>query len=179
VLVRSTKQVPAIAADVPAAAERLMAAYWPGPLTIVMHAQPGLVWDLGDNEGTVAVRMPLDDVCLEVIREVGPLAVTAASLPGKPLPATVTAAQEAMGDAVAVYVDDGERRARPSTIVDLTRWEPMLIRDGDLPPDEVMATARGEGARTEEGGVSGDDEDPPPQEGPVETSPQDEGEEQS
>lgn len=156
ILVHSPKQLPGIVGVVPPAAERLMAAYWPGALTLVLPATPGLQWDIGDNEGTVAVRMPLDDVTLDVIRQVGPLAVTSANRSGEPPATGVQEAQMALGDAVAVYLDDGPRTdSRPSTIVDLTRSEPFLIRDGDLPPDEVMATARGD--RVE--GGDGPDED--------------------
>ena len=78
VLVRNPKQLQGLCPDVPEAAELLMAAYWPGPLTIVVTVDQGLEWDLGDNRGTVAVRMPLDDLTLDVIRAVGPLAVTSA-----------------------------------------------------------------------------------------------------
>lgn len=150
VLVHSPKQLPGLVGAVPPEAERLMAAYWPGALTLVVPATPDLQWDIGDNEGTVAVRMPLDDVTLEVIRQVGPLAVTSANRSGEPPATGVEEARMALGDSVAVYLDDGPRTDnRPSTIVDLTRAEPFLIRDGDLPPDEVMATARGD--RIEDG----------------------------
>lgn len=145
VLVRTPKQVPALVSHVPPEAERLMAAYWPGSLTIVLPEQDGLVWDIGDNEGTVALRMPLDPVCLDVIREVGPIAATSANRSGQPPATDAAMARDALGEEISVYVDDGPRTdARPSTIVDLTRHEPLLIRDGDLPPDEVLAVARGD-----------------------------------
>lgn len=147
ILIHSPKQLPALVAAVPPAAERLMAAYWPGALTLVVPASPDLQWDIGDNDGTVAVRMPFDDVTLDVIRQVGPLAVTSANRSGEPPATGVQEARMALGDQVAVYLDDGPRTdSRPSTIVDLTRAEPFLIRDGDLAPDEVMATARGDEA---------------------------------
>ncbi|MDP8927786.1 MAG: L-threonylcarbamoyladenylate synthase [Actinomycetota bacterium] len=147
VLVHSPAQLAGIVPEVPAAGEWLMAAYWPGPLTLVLPAQDNLAWDLGDSAGTVAVRMPLDEVALDVIRAVGPLAVTSANRSGEPAANDVTAARAALGDNVDVYVDDGPRRnATPSTIIDLTRSEPLLIREGDLPSDEVMAVARGERA---------------------------------
>lgn len=145
VLVRSPKQLPGLVSALTEEAERLMAAYWPGPLTLVVPVAPGLSWDIGDNEGTVAVRMPLDDTTLEVIRAVGPLAVTSANRSGDPAAKDAATAKAALGNAVALYLDDGPRREqRPSTIVDLTRGEPLLIRDGDIPPDEVLAVARGE-----------------------------------
>ncbi len=147
VLIDSTTQLAGIVATVPPGGERLMAAYWPGPLTVVLATQDELAWDLGDSAGTVAVRMPRDDVTLDIIRAVGPLAVTSANRSGEPAASDVAAARTALGDNVEVYVDDGPRRnTTPSTIIDLTRSEPLLIREGDLPSDEVMAVARGERA---------------------------------
>lgn len=145
VLVRSPKQLTGLVTTVDERAEHLMAAWWPGPLTIVVRSEPNLAWDLGDNEGTVAVRMPFDDVTLAVIREVGPLAVTSANLSGSPAATTVDQAREQLGDAVAVYVDDGPRAdTTPSTIVDLTRTRPAVLRSGPLDPDEVIAVATGD-----------------------------------
>lgn len=145
VLVRSPKQVLGLTPDVPEEADRLLAAFWPGPLTVVLRTEPELPWDLGDNRGTVAVRMPLDEVTLDVIREVGPIATTSANLSGQPPATTVAAAVRALGGAVAVYVDDGPRRgARPSTIVDLSRGEPLVLREGPVPAELALQVARGE-----------------------------------
>lgn len=145
VLVRSPKQVIGLVTRVPEAAELLMAAYWPGPLTLVLASDANLTWDLGEAEGTVAVRMPLDQVTLDIIREVGPLAVTSANRSGRPPARTVTEAQQSLGEAVAVYVDGGPRTdVAPSTIVDLTRPEPHVLREGSVASDQVLAVARGE-----------------------------------
>lgn len=145
VLVRSPKQVLGLVTRVPEVAERLMAAYWPGALTLVVASDPNLTWDLGDARGTVALRMPLDDVTLEVVREVGPLAVTSANRSGSPPARTAAEAHDALGDAVAVYVDDGPRTdTSPSTIVDLTRGEPHVLREGAIASTQVLAVARGE-----------------------------------
>ncbi|MEX0869569.1 MAG: L-threonylcarbamoyladenylate synthase, partial [Nitriliruptoraceae bacterium] len=144
VLVRSPKQLGGLCADVPEAAERLVAAYWPGPLTLVLAEQPAMAWNLGLSEGTVAVRMPFDDVALAIIRAVGPLAVTSANVHGQP-PATDTAeARRQLGDEVAVYVDAGPRTGGvPSTIVDVTRGTPRILRSGDLDDADVLAVADG------------------------------------
>lgn len=145
VLVRSPKQVAGLVTRVPETAERLMAGYWPGPLTLVLASDPNLLWDLGDAEGTVAVRMPFDDVALDVIRAVGPLAVTSANLSGQAPAPTAAGAREQLGEGVAVYLDDGPRSATPaSCVLDLTRREPAVLREGALDPDEVLAVARGE-----------------------------------
>lgn len=145
VLIRSPKQLAGLCTVVPEAADRLMAAFWPGPLTIVVPAEPNLAWDLGDAEGTVSVRMPLDELALAVIREVGPIAVTSANLSGQPPAPTAEAAQQQLGDVVSVYLEGGARRGRrPSTIVDLTRGVPHVLREGALDGAEVVAVARGE-----------------------------------
>lgn len=145
VLVHGPKQLIGLVTTVPEPAELLMAAYWPGPLTIVVASDPNLVWDLGEAEGTVAVRMPLDDTALKLIRAVGPLAVSSANRSGEPAATTVDEAREQLGEAVAVYLDDGPRNdLRPSTILDLTRSEPRVLREGSLDTAEVLAVARGE-----------------------------------
>lgn len=145
VLVRSPKQLLGLCPEVPETVERLMAAYWPGPLTIVVKADPGLQWDLGDNRGTLSVRMPLDDLTLDLIREVGPLAVTSANLSGQPAATTAADAHQQLGDLVEVYLDDGDRGdTQVSTIVDVTRDEPEVLRDGPLHGPDVVAVARGE-----------------------------------
>lgn len=145
VLLRSPKQLLGLCTAVPESAERLMAAYWPGPLTLVVPADPNLRWDLGDAQGTVAVRMPLDDVTLAVIGAVGPLAVTSANRSGRPAATTVPEAYEQLGDDVPVYLDDGPRGSlAPSTIVDLTRGEPEVMRAGELDEQELLAVASGE-----------------------------------
>jgi L-threonylcarbamoyladenylate synthase len=145
VLVRSQKQLPALTPLVSEALDRLVAAYWPGPLTVVVPAQPQLRWDLGRNDGTVAVRMPLDEVALELIRSVGPLAVTSANRSGMPPGPTAQDALEQLGEAVELYLDDGPRaEATPSTIVDLTRSAPHVLREGALPATEVLGVASGE-----------------------------------
>ena len=87
VLVPSVRTVDGLATDVPAWARDLIREFWPGPLTLVFKAQSSLMWDLGETNGTVALRMPQDDIALAVLTEVGPMAVTSANLTGQP-PAT-------------------------------------------------------------------------------------------
>jgi L-threonylcarbamoyladenylate synthase len=145
VMIRSQKQLPALTSRSGEVLDRLVAAYWPGPLTIVLPAQSQLRWDLGRNDGTVAVRMPLDQVALDLIRAVGPLAVTSANRSGRDPAQTAEDARAQLGDAVDCYLDDGPREGGvPSTIVDLTRRTPRVLREGVLPATEVLAVARGD-----------------------------------
>ena len=145
VLVRSPKQLAGLTPALPEVAERLIAAYWPGALTLVVPTVPDLVWDLGDAQGSVAVRMPADDVALAVIAAVGPLAVTSANRSGRPGATSVAEALEQLGDTVDCYLDDGARTSAPaSTIVDLTGAEARVLREGALASADVLAVAAGE-----------------------------------
>jgi L-threonylcarbamoyladenylate synthase len=112
---------------------RLVEAFWPGGLTLVTRHQPSLAWDLGDTRGTVAVRMPLHPVALELLALTGPLAVSSANRSGMPPATTADEAEQQLGDAVAVYLDGGPSGDPvPSTIVDLTGDVPRLRRAGAI-----------------------------------------------
>jgi len=116
----------------------LIDAFWPGPLTLIFRANPSLAWDLGDTKGTVAVRMPMHQVALDLLRETGPMAVSSANRSGQPPATTVEEAEEQLGDSVAVYLDGGPCADNvPSTIVDLTTAVPRLLRKGAIPVEKI------------------------------------------
>jgi L-threonylcarbamoyladenylate synthase len=121
VLVSGVNTLEALAASVPDAVHRLVEAFWPGGLTIVLEAQPSLAWDLGETAGTVALRMPSNPVTLELLQDTGPLAVSSANLTGRPAATSAAAALEMLGDSVSVYLDGGEGGEVSSTIIDATR----------------------------------------------------------
>ena len=133
VLIPDVRTVDGLARAVPEWARRLVSALWPGPLTLVLLAQPSLHWDLGETAGTVALRMPDDEIALEVLRETGPLAVTSANRTGEPAATTVTDAAVQLGPAVSVYLDGGPRTSQePSTIIDCTGEHPVVLRLGAI-----------------------------------------------
>jgi tRNA threonylcarbamoyl adenosine modification protein (Sua5/YciO/YrdC/YwlC family) len=134
VLVGSRRAAMALVEDVSTSATDLIDEFWPGGLTMVFHSARSLVWDLGETKGTVAVRMPMQPVALELLRETGPLAVSSANLTGSPPATTAAEAEAQLGEAVSVYLDDGPCRDQmPSTIVDLTGAVPRLLRRGVIP----------------------------------------------
>lgn len=143
VLVRSPRQVSGLVEHVPEPAERLMASYWPGPVTLVFPAADGLTWDLGDTAGSVAVRMPADDALTALIAEIGPLACSAANRPGGEPGIDAAAAREQLGDDVAVYVDGGPRTGTPSTVVDVSREGARVLRAGAVTEDHILQVADG------------------------------------
>jgi tRNA threonylcarbamoyl adenosine modification protein (Sua5/YciO/YrdC/YwlC family) len=119
-------------------ARELADAFWPGALTLLVEHSPSLNWDLGDTGGVVAVRMPLHPVALEVLREVGPMAVTTANKVGSRAPRTAEEAQEQLEYAVRVYLEAGEAvDPAPSTVVDVTGEVPRVLRDGAVPFEKL------------------------------------------
>ncbi|MEI2777081.1 MAG: L-threonylcarbamoyladenylate synthase [Tetrasphaera sp.] len=140
VLIGDARTVDGLASEVPAFARDLIEQFWPGPLTLICFAQPSLHWDLGDTDGTVALRMPNDPVALALLREVGPMAVTSANQSGAAPATTILEAATALGAAVSVYLDGGRRAEQvPSTIVDCTREEPMVLRAGSITAEQIAS----------------------------------------
>ena len=82
VLVGSWHTIDGLVYSVPNAARELIRAFWPGALSLVVRQAPSLEWDLGDAAGTVMLRMPLHPVAIELLREVGPMAVSSANISG-------------------------------------------------------------------------------------------------
>ena len=116
----------------------LIEAFWPGGLTLVVQHAPSLAWDLGDTRGTVAVRMPLHPVAIELLEETGPMGVSSANISGQPAAMNAEEAQQQLGDSVAVYLDGGPvRTGVASTIVDVTGEVPKILRAGAITADEL------------------------------------------
>ena len=133
VLVGSPDVVDGLAYGLTKTARDLIEAFWPGALTVVVRQQPSLTWDLGDAAGSVAMRMPLHPVAIELLRLVGPMAVSSANRSGSPPATTYREAEQQLGDAVAIYLDAGPSgEAVPSTIVDVSGETPLLLRLGAI-----------------------------------------------
>ena len=103
-----------------------------------MEQAPSLAWDLGDTDGTVMLRMPLHPVAIEVLREVGPMAVSSANVSGQRPATTADDARAQLGEDVAVYLDGGPApAAQASTIVDVTGPVPRILRVGAVTTEQV------------------------------------------
>jgi tRNA threonylcarbamoyl adenosine modification protein (Sua5/YciO/YrdC/YwlC family) len=168
VLVGTVRAATALVEGLADPARDLIEEFWPGGLTLVCRANRGLLWDLGDSKGTVAVRMPLHPVALDLLKDTGPLAVSSANRTGEPSATTAGAAEEQLGDAVAVYLDGGPCPGPvPSTIVDVTGPVPRLLRLGAIPVDRlreivplIAEEENGEPGQSDEQGEAGDPEEP-------------------
>jgi L-threonylcarbamoyladenylate synthase len=138
VLVGSWHTIEGLVYTMPDGARELIRAFWPGALSLVVTQAPSLQWDLGDARGTVMLRMPLHPVAIELLREVGPMAVSSANVSGK-LPAVdADEARGQLGDLVDVYLDAGpSQQQAASTIVDLTGTTPHILRAGPVSVERI------------------------------------------
>ena len=147
VLVSSATTLDALAVRVPGYARALVEEFWPGPLTLVCHQQSSLQWDLGDTRGTVAVRMPDDEVALAILERTGPLAVSSANKTGMPAATDADQAIEMLGEDVDVVVDGGPSAGgEASTIVDVTGSQGRVLRLGALSLEQLNAVLEPLGA---------------------------------
>jgi L-threonylcarbamoyladenylate synthase len=140
VLVGSWYTIDGLALTVPEATRDLIRAFWPGALSLVVRHAPSLQWDLGDARGTVMLRMPLHPVAIELLREVGPMAVSSANISGRPPAVDVDDARAQLGDLVDVYLDAGpSTQQAASTILDLTGPAPRIVRSGPVSAEDLGA----------------------------------------
>ncbi|RJQ66930.1 threonylcarbamoyl-AMP synthase [Pseudonocardiaceae bacterium YIM PH 21723] len=138
VLVGSWSTIDGLVMRVPVEARKLIEAFWPGGLSIVLDAALSTAMDLGDTRGTVMVRMPLHPVAIELLKETGPMAVSSANISGQPPATTAQQAQDQLAEAVSVYLDGGPSgEPVASTIVDLTTSAPRILREGAITRERV------------------------------------------
>jgi L-threonylcarbamoyladenylate synthase len=120
-------------------ADRLAAACWPGPLTMILFRMPqSMGWELGGDPGTIGIRVPKHPLALAVLAATGPMAVTSANLSGEPPAGSCDELERAFGDMVSVYLcEDSPLEGPASTVVDLTGDPARLVRLGALGYEDV------------------------------------------
>jgi L-threonylcarbamoyladenylate synthase len=139
VLVADASALELVAIAVPATAQRLAAAFWPGALTLVLGKHAAVPEQVSAGP-TVAVRVPAHAWLLQLLAALGPLAVTSANLSGTAALHSADAVAAQLGAQLAVLVDAGELvAAAPSTIVDCTVEPPVILRQGAISSAAVRA----------------------------------------
>jgi L-threonylcarbamoyladenylate synthase len=120
--------------------EALARALLPGPFTLVLaNPERRLAWLGGARGDTIGVRVPaVDGVAAEMLGRVGALAATSANLHGGPDPRRLADVPPELRAAVAAEVDAGELPGTPSTVVDLTGPEPVVVREGAVSTAETL-----------------------------------------
>ncbi len=140
VLAASLDQVHELGVEFTPAARTLAARWWPGPLTLAFGfaaASTRPTWLAGRDE--VAVRIPLNDFLLALLRATGPLLVTSANRHGAPTPPSAEEAGRQLAPHVDLAIDAGTLDSTPSTLVNVRSPVAEVEREGALPRREVAA----------------------------------------
>lgn len=135
----SAEWLPRVAAEIPPAARALAAAFWPGPLTLVLPRRPEVPGIVTAGLDTVAVRVPAHPVALALLALAGtPLAAPSANRFGALSPTRAQHVVLGLGDLVELVLDGGPCRVGvESTIVDLSGPSATLLRPGGLPREDI------------------------------------------
>jgi len=140
-LIESVDQAAEMAWPVPEIFYLLARRFWPGPLTIIVKADPKLPLKVTANTGNVALRVPAAEVPLAIIRSSGlPITATSANLHGEMECTSAMAVRDQLGDCLSIIVDGGQvPGVMPTTIVDLTGdggWR--VLRHGAIPEEQII-----------------------------------------
>lgn len=140
VIIAQRNQLNSLVSQVPPLAERLMDSFWPGPLTIIFKARPGLSPLLTGGTDTVGIRISSHPVARHLSLAFGlPLTATSANLTGGKNPVTAEDVCYQLAKGLDMILDAGPTAGlKGSTIIDATVSPPRIVRAGDIPVDEVM-----------------------------------------
>lgn len=125
--------------EVPPLAEKLMDAFWPGPLTLIMPRKPAVPDAVTAGLDTVAVRMPSHPVAAALLRACElPIAAPSANRSGKPSPTTAQHVLEDMDGRIPLILDGGASEVGvESSVIDATGEVPVILRPGGITPEMV------------------------------------------
>ena len=131
--------------DIPDYAHRLAHEYWPGAITLVVHASEKVPRDFRAPDGTIGLRSPDHEVVQELLAAAGgPIFATSANTHGNPAPGSFDEVEPRIITAADIVLDGGEtQHQQASTVVLCTGPEPIVVREGAIPADAVMAIAAG------------------------------------
>ncbi len=131
------RQIEAFARDIPDAAHQLIEAFWPGPLTLVLHKKPEVLDAVTAGLDTVALRMPDHEKALELISQSGPLVAPSANKSGSPSPTKAKHVHADFGDDFPVIDGEATRIGLESTVIDLTDSIPAILRPGSISRKQI------------------------------------------
>ena len=132
------------ACDVPDFAKPLIHAFWPGPLTLILPRRPGIATAAAGGHATIGLRCPSHPVALALLQvlnhgNIWGLAAPSANAFGRVSPTTALHVQNEFGHDLMILDGGACQVGIESTIIDCTRGQPVLLRPGEVTPDQVSA----------------------------------------
>lgn len=113
--------------------------FLPGKLTIILKKKKTIPSIVTSNKDNIAIRIPDNNIALELLSNFGPLTCTSANIHGKPTPTVINDIEMQFKDSnISVYIDNGKLQSKASTIIDLTFDKPIIIREGAITKKEIM-----------------------------------------
>ena len=140
--IASSAQVLDYASSVPPFAERLIKAFWPGPLTLILPRKPGVATAAAGGQNSIGLRCPAHPLALEFLQACKDLGISGVAGPsankfGRDSPTTAAHVQQEFGDALMVLDGGPCSVGIESSIVDCTRGQPVLLRPGVLTREQL------------------------------------------
>lgn len=142
ILIGDLSDLDKVAENIPRMASGFAARFWPGPLTCIVPKKQTLPPAVSATP-TVAVRIPDHPDARALLRAAGPMAVTSANISGQPSPSTAQEVYDQLNGRIPLILDGGRTPGGvPSTLVDCTANEPVILREGPISMDELLSALR-------------------------------------
>ncbi len=139
ILIGDLSDLDKVAENIPAMAFRFASRFWPGPLTCIVPKKQTLPPAVSATS-TVAVRIPNHANALALLRAAGPMAVTSANISGQPSPSTAEEVYAQLNGRIPLILDGGKTPGGiPSTLVDCTGNEPIILREGPIALEQLLS----------------------------------------
>lgn len=139
VIIADEEMLPQIASEISPVAQKLIRRFWPGPLTLVLPAKPGLPAALLNRDGKIGVRVSSHPLAARLSRELGrPLTATSANPSGKEPARTIEQARDYFGDRIEIFLDAGALAGKSgSTVAEVNGDQIKIIREGEISSKEL------------------------------------------
>jgi L-threonylcarbamoyladenylate synthase len=139
VIIADEEMLPQITSEISPVAQKLIHRFWPGPLTLVLPAKPGLPAALLNRDGKIGVRISSHPLAARLSRELGrPLTATSANPSGKEPARTIEQARAYFGDRIEIFLDAGALAGKSgSTVAEVNGDQIKIIREGEISSKEL------------------------------------------
>ncbi len=118
--------------------KKVVERFLPGALTLILNKKDSVSNIITGGLGKIAVRIPKNDIALDLLSRSGPLTVTSANIHNEKTPYVIKDLKMQFNTEISVYLDNGRLDAKPSTIIDMTSEKPVIVRDGPITKEEIL-----------------------------------------